>query len=628
MTTRTWVATVFTLLGFGCTSAIAQLPIAPEPHPTLDELVKEFKRYGLPIPPKNAELVRITMGFSEYLGFRCPPLKPGDDPRFLAGSDYLEFRSFDSSTGVKPTLVALEGLTLRWSSDLLCLAVQCRMRGWDELADALYAQARNEINAAPIIIEEPQPLFPNGAHYRRLYVPGLRGRIDERSVSNELRHAAWFYWQPQIMWWGSDRKEILKYLKLLDPNNPTNRDLALTIAPRKSKPGSVEALIDELTEYRGETFWNRDRHRSEEAYRKLVELGFDAVPALIEHLDDQRFTRHLGEDGVIQPELLSSSMVRVGHVAAWILDDLSLGEIADGHRWPQSVSADKVNAWWARARKAGEERSLLDHALFRPGQLFDTKAQALRDAILFESNEVILRVLGTKYPSRLRPIYETILTKCPESESQLVAKAIVASKLPRAEKVELLEQGASNKLFVHRLAALDGLAEVDIVAFRKILIATLQWLPKGIEDWSYSQPPESQLSWLVLLSDDPKCWDALAETTKRVAIGLRFQLIWGIWINEGTFKPDAEMRVRREQIRYLQRFLDDASIRGSPPEKMLGVDVEEAKTSQIRDVAAQYLAWEFGIKIERNLKRGSIERFAIRGIVAQLAERELARPMK
>ena len=42
-------------------TSVAQLPTAPPPHPTLNEVVKEYLRLGLPLPPANAELVRIDL---------------------------------------------------------------------------------------------------------------------------------------------------------------------------------------------------------------------------------------------------------------------------------------------------------------------------------------------------------------------------------------------------------------------------------------------------------------------------------------------------------------------------------------------------------------------------------------
>jgi hypothetical protein len=76
-------------LVFAClatTPTFAQLPVAPELRPTLDELVKEYQRCGLPVPPKDAELVR----FKDSLGFRDPAAKPGEPSRCLVGISWEE----------------------------------------------------------------------------------------------------------------------------------------------------------------------------------------------------------------------------------------------------------------------------------------------------------------------------------------------------------------------------------------------------------------------------------------------------------------------------------------------------------------------------------------------------------
>src|SRR5688572_25319553 len=80
--------------------AVAQPPAAPRPHLPLDALVKEYKRYGLPFPPANAQLVRINRDLhagikskpgeeSYVLGWRVPPAKPDDRTRYLIVYDGL-----------------------------------------------------------------------------------------------------------------------------------------------------------------------------------------------------------------------------------------------------------------------------------------------------------------------------------------------------------------------------------------------------------------------------------------------------------------------------------------------------------------------------------------------------------
>ena len=80
-------------------AAFAQPPTAPPPHPPLAELVKEYVRLGLPLPPPDAPLVKIrqitgadgegTAKFTYELGFQLPRLCPVEtravhDRRWLA----------------------------------------------------------------------------------------------------------------------------------------------------------------------------------------------------------------------------------------------------------------------------------------------------------------------------------------------------------------------------------------------------------------------------------------------------------------------------------------------------------------------------------------------------------------
>jgi hypothetical protein len=93
-----------------------------------------------------------------------------------------------------------------------------------------------------------------------------------------------------------------------------------------------------------------------------------------------------------------------------------------------------------------------------------------------EPNRVIFRALGTKHPRRLAEVYRKQLCEPGgrsewrlKLESRVLALEIAASKLPRAEKVALLEEAAAHKLVAHRLAALRVLADLDPPAFRKHL---------------------------------------------------------------------------------------------------------------------------------------------------------------
>ena len=70
------------LLALAAPASPAQPGVAPPPHLPLDELVKEHRRLGLPVPPPNAELVRLKYWNDRpetpyRLGFRIPPKSAG-----------------------------------------------------------------------------------------------------------------------------------------------------------------------------------------------------------------------------------------------------------------------------------------------------------------------------------------------------------------------------------------------------------------------------------------------------------------------------------------------------------------------------------------------------------------------
>src|SRR5262249_11130850 len=138
------------------------------------------------------------------------------------------------------------------------------------------------------------------------------GRLAERLLDKSRLEAtdtpgsrlvglAWDYWTRQLLDPRTDRaragkrlKELIRQHKDLDTqdNRTLLRSLDLALLPRKGKPGTVEALIEELVDCCADMETGEGFER-EEHYLRIVRLGFDAVPALIDHLDDDRLTRTL-----------------------------------------------------------------------------------------------------------------------------------------------------------------------------------------------------------------------------------------------------------------------------------------------------------------------------------------------
>jgi hypothetical protein len=622
--------------------AAAQPPTAPPPHPPLAELVTEYQRLGLPVPPPNAQLVRIekhrvrlpplgaqmigtgphadgdrylrsVASFRELskqshvLVYRVPPPKPGGRARHLlvgwlgVGLRELEDVEPDAVVEARPEPDAARWVAVQSGGHLLAFAINCKVLGWDDLAAALYARARERL------VEEES----------------------DRPVLAELREIAWGYWAIRLTARGTDRKDIDRRLGDLLVEEPALRTeynawllgaLGRTVAPRKSVPGTVESLIDDLTEY-----WAAPQgyapdelgDAGQASYWALAERGFDAVPALIEHTTDDRLTRAWVQGFNNFPD----RRVTVGHLCSRLLARLSAGESGGG--WVLDAPPDPAtaHAWFDRAKKVGEEGWLLARAMPPDEPIADRKGCP---------DPVIVRVIGAKYPARLPEVYRAWLRRPFDECDGDFADEVAASTLPRDQKVGLLKEGAARGPHRRRLSTLEGLARLGSAALREPLRTELTrcWaetlLAELTPSWGRLVRPSPEpvnvyrLLRLTEASDDRACWDALAVVGRAAGISPRLNLIW--LIGEGR-RPDQPEAHRLARIRCLVKFLDD--------------ETREVCAAwdgvQVRDHAADWLAVLLGFRVERpkhcqhpGETRGTLSRLFFRAAVRQAAARELA----
>jgi hypothetical protein len=254
---------------------------------------------------------------------------------------------------------------------------------------------------------------------------------------------------------------------------------------------------------------------------------------------------------------------------------------------------------------------------------------------------VIYRALGAKYPRRLAEVYRRFHKQpAPEDsdlelEGRTLAQEVIASKLPRAEKLALLEEAAGHDRPVYRFAALSELASFDSAAFRRHLLATLRWLPRDIRGKEYALCYEAGFHHLVDKTNDPACWDALAAAARRAAPDLRLEML----VRMESLIDEQSPPVRK-RLRFSIGFLDDVStVRlplnpdGSPAEwgsslqAYVTVQTDFAKRDiAVRDIAALALAGE--LRWDTHSWReeyGPMVRFVMRAAALQAARAELAK---
>ena len=530
------------------------------PMASLAGLLKLCREVGLPLPPKNAKLVRYESGGKVILDGVLQPQKYSlailiestgaqKEATFLSGTALPEDWKPRHWKVVDPAATAaLE--TPGFDPDIL-FAVQCHALGWNELAVDILA--RCEIDR---LDRQRRQVDHRGAYLQDKSDPPKR----------QIVSCAWYYWMSRMWKPMVDRKPILamlKELRALDPELARMDDiradlkiraLELALAPSTAKPGSVEALIDGLVEATQEG-WPYENGPEPTPYQKLVRLGFEAVPVLIEHLDDARLTRglRLGMNRGRSRDIRFKDILVKDFVSA-ILRKLAGSEAAhewrtqsvDESGWRRPLVKADVLVWWLRAQKLGEESYLVKYATSP-----ETEGGVQRTPQSPTQNQQ--EVIAQKYPRNLETIYRAILAKDPLTDSGSIVSAIESSKLPPNEKTRLLLIGASHTNLQHRGSSLWALKELDRQQFSAILTKTLDGF-SGTRTAALWGCPEGAMADLVVEADEEIAWQALERLAKKANLELRLEILKRC----GYSKPPSERR-----LKFLATFLDDQEVRVS-----------------------------------------------------------------
>jgi hypothetical protein len=575
---------------------------AAGPLPSLDDLLKQYQALGLPMPPKEAKLVRYEAGGGGIVNRKVQPKVYGVAFQIKAGTEtespcllrgvYEWQPSWDAhAQELAPEPTALKDL-VEGSGDELVLAIQCHARGWGKLAHYLLEKSQKEK-------ELPAP--------------------------NKLIRLAWDYWESRLTQPKIDRAPIAKRLKELigqDKKLNTKRNrallksLSLALVPSKAEPGSIEALIDDLVDYSANA-GTIGIFELEDRYWRIAKLGFEAVPDLIQHLDDDRLTRAM----MIGFNNFGSWHLRVRDVVGDLLEGLAAEELMRGANgenvgggwlrrqqgYPITVAA--ASQWWEKARKAGEEPYLLAHVL---------PADTDRDGNAQVSVH-LLNVILAKYPKHIPALYRMVLDKRPELHSGVLAHAVVRCNLSNKEKLDQLLYAAKHENNAHRLPALYAIKDLDRKQFTELLLTTIDSFPKDVPG-PYWTCPEAYIGRLAIETDDPRIWQTLEKVAKRSAFGLRMELL-------NHFSDPKESRHKLDRLRLLATFIDDADVwdqNSSPKFDGPGAGFPYERL-EVRDFVALQIARLVGIEVELNLDRTPNEWAKIRSQVKDALKRELSK---
>ncbi len=528
------------------------------PKGRVDGLLAAYRTYGLPLPPADAPLVRYVPPYARKagpladgkaqptpyeVGFLLQPARGSTPARLLRGLEEVTLSSTDVKVeATRPTPeLTLGAEFIGWDSGF-AFAMQCWARGWKTLAWA---------RLAPLL-----------------------GKT--KTLDRDLAWAAWTYWETRLGLPDSDRAEIAKYLKVIlsakpkafgKPSRALLRSLELALVPSKARPGSIDALIDGLSEVSRSGYGGVGDPR----YWKVVHLGFDAVPTLLRYLDDDRLTRI----EVPRVNNVPSFHYRVRDVVSDILQGLSGRDLGtNGLRRRQGYAVEKAEAevWWKEARAIGEESYLVRHVLPPPGEKW--------------ANDTMLEVLAKKYPRRLAEVYRKLLADHPKMVSWPVAQAVSRSSLPLDVKRELILGAIAGKNVQHRREAFWELLKLDPKKFNPLLTRVLRELP-AVPPGEYWPCEEAAFACLVRETTDAAVWTAFEKAAKRADAGLRLEYLGHL---QGY---SFAAQTRKHQLRLLAQFLDDRTVRDATqePEKYIGpyAGFQGFARVQVRNFAAMQI---------------------------------------
>lgn len=489
------------------------------------------------------------------------------------------------------------------NDERLALVAQCQSRGWDALAGELLTQPRT-------------------------------GPWDGGTVRQQLLNLAWRRWERVLTDPTADRRPAaagFKALVRLDPkfdtpkNSDLMRSLALALVPGAAKAGSVEALIDALADKPIQLeSWEP---APDDPYWLLVDRGFDAVPALIAALDDDRLTR--GRERERYREAKFDPHLRVRHVVSDILEGFATKGLQRGpeveHDWERGLNRQRghavtraaAEAWLAKARAPGEEAYLVAHVV-------ESEEPRSEHFFHYPVNPLPLRVVATKYPHRLPDVYRAVLARRPAAACEPVAAALARSGVPAREKLALFTAGATHASYAHRWPALVALKELDAKRFDELVLAEVEALPAEPRDKDELAPHSpASVAQLAFLSEDPRVWAALAAAARRAAVELRGRLLFGRTGLLSPWRPRPANRV--EFVRLMASFLDDEGVFGDSFHQRHFLSAW-AEQIEIRNLAAHELARLFGIDFEVKFDITPAEWAKLRDEVRAAARRELDPP--
>jgi hypothetical protein len=331
---------------------VGQNPQHQTSQADLDQVVALYRSYGLPLPPASASFVEIGQGYSSGEGTLYNfgyALRPADKPNEVVVMVDGQEVTHHSVKPAEPTRLAAKRTWIR-SGRRSFMELDTAL--WLALAEG--ARGHNEF-ALALLDRTHDPRKP----------------LEQRVATFALHH-----WMQQLLDSGTDRAAISTHLHSLVRKHPELDDpytkyvlerLDLTVNGRYSGSDANEKLVDSLCDHDERpgvfppfSMLAHGKQADRPIIKAIVSIGFEVVPALIRHLDDERLTRSafVGFNN-FQPYHLT-----VGDICRDILYAYSdKYEMYPFRR--RTFDKAQILKWWNEAKALGERTYLAQRVSYK-----------------------------------------------------------------------------------------------------------------------------------------------------------------------------------------------------------------------------------------------------------------------
>jgi hypothetical protein len=539
--------------------------VCGDESPPDSPLIRQYKRYELPMPPNDGELVRIgkpcASGAIE-LGI-APQDRDEAVATVLRGTAQLEIGSRE----LAPQTVVPEDAKVIFTAEGPfslnagpAIAIQLEILGRTSESKIIWRLAQRP----RAYWRHPLSIIPS-------YAPNA-------TRTELLAQHAFLHYVNSLAQKNTDRAHVLKLLREIEKDLPRESYsefiLVDTLEDTLAEPGpsasAIERTICGLTDCSSRPFCEPGKSGDvrltwDAAGKAVLDAGPAAIPSLIDHLDDHRLTRIASWPFNMSPP----GLVTVGDVCREILRDYG----CNSSEFVRSARSLEFPNAKAIARRWHKESPVYSETRFLTGLL--QTSETLSDPIV---------ALAIRHPATFLDALLSDADLIMRYDIALLSALVADLDAPSERKVSLLEK------LLDRLPRRDvswafaAMKRLDARKFQSRALAAIANLPSTGRPSSDERIGRlSVLAGTCLNSENDDVWDAAFRYTEECDAALRIEIV--VKLSE----PHLPDQVRKRQISFYRRLIDDDVVRKDLPEGR--TDFEAYQPLVVRNAAAMQLLW-------------------------------------